>query len=86
MGKKEKLEARLLSRPKDMEFDEIAALLGYYGLTQGKTGKTGGSRVRFENPEGTITITFHRPHNPSTLKQYMIDQIIDKLRQEGLLK
>lgn len=86
MGKKEKLEARLKSRPKNLKFDEIVTLFGYYGLTQSRSGKTSGSRVRFTNADGSIIIAFHRPHRPSTFKQYLIDQIIEKLAQEGLLK
>ncbi len=44
MGKKEKLEARLLSRPTDMTFEEVSTLFGYYGLSQRKTGE--GRRVK----------------------------------------
>lgn len=86
MGKKEKLEARLLSRPTDMTFEEVSTLFGYYGLSQKKTGKAGGSRVRFSNADGSVVIIFHRPHNPGTFKRYLIDQIIDKLKQEGFLR
>ncbi len=86
MGKKEKLEARLLSRPTDMTFEEVSTLFGYYGLSQRKTGKAGGSRVRFSSADGSVVIIFHKPHHPGTFKRYMIDQIIDKLRQEGFLK
>ncbi len=39
MGKKEKLEARLLSRPTDMTFEEMATLLGFYGYLKVGQGK-----------------------------------------------
>lgn len=86
MGKKEKLEARLLSRPTDMTFEEMETLLGFYGLSQSRSGKTGGSRVRFENEAKTMIIIFHRPHNPNTFKRYVIDNVIDVLKREGFLK
>ncbi len=86
MGRKEKLEKRLLSKPKDLTYEEVVSLLSYYGITQDKAGKTGGSRVRFSSDDGSIVITFHRPHHPGTFKRYMIDQLIATLRQEGFLK
>ena len=88
MGKKEKLEARLKSCPKDFTFDEMVTLMGYYDLMPAKTGKTGGSRVRFVNKENGMTITMHKPHNPegkNVFKAYMIRLIIDQLEQEELL-
>ena len=85
MGQKEKLEERLKSIPKDFTFDEMTTLLGYYGLTQVKTGKTGGSRVKFANADKSFVIQMHKPHNPNTFKRYMIEQVLVKLEQEGLL-
>lgn len=85
MSQKEKLEKRLLSRPKDFVFEELETLFRYYGLYEQKHGKTGGSRVKFSNEDGSIIMSIHKPHNPDTFKMYMIDQIIGKLREEGLL-
>lgn len=75
-----------MSRPIDMTFEEMVTLFGYYGLSLSRTGKTGGSRVRFENEAKTIAITFHKPHNPNTFKRYVIDNVIDALKREGFLK
>lgn len=88
MGKKEKLEARLKSCPKDFTFDEMETLMGYYDLVLSKSGKTGGSRVKFINKDTGVTITLHKPHSPdgkNVFKTYMIRQVIEQLKQEGLL-
>jgi len=45
MSKKEKLMARLLSKPKDFTFEELIVLLGCLGYTEVNIGKTSGSRV-----------------------------------------
>ena len=88
MSKKDKLLARLLSRPKDLEWEEVVTLLGYFGIFQSKTGKTGGSRTKFRNVDGNIVIVMHKPHDSNgkaVLKPYAIDIIIEQLRQGGLL-
>lgn len=83
MSKKEKLIARLLRKPKDFTFDEMAALLSYfgYGLKQGGTG----SGVKFIREETNEVINFHKPHPDGILKRYVLDQVIEKLRKDGLL-
>lgn len=88
MSKKEKLLKRLLSKPKDFEWNEAVSLLECYEIYQAKTGKTGGSRARFSNADKSIVITIHKPHNPNgkdVLKPYALDIIIDQLKQGGLL-
>lgn len=85
MSKKEKLLKRLLSKPKDFEWDEAVSLLECYEIYQAKTG---GSRARFSNADKSIMITIHKPHNPNgkdVLKPYALDIIIDQLKQGGLL-
>ena len=52
MSKKEKLIGRFLSMPSDFHYDEMVKLLGYFGYSEVKKGKTSGSRVKFENEEG----------------------------------
>lgn len=85
MSKKEKLLKRFLSRPKDFEWGELVTLLGEFGYEPVKGGKTGGSRARFINNEIGVVITLHKPHSPSVLKGYQIDQIIAHLTEQGLL-
>jgi len=74
MTKKQKLIDRFLSMPSDFHFDEMVRLLGYFGYQEVKTGKTAGSRVRFENEEG-VTIMLHKPHPSGIMKKYQMKQI-----------
>jgi hypothetical protein len=83
MSKKDKLIERLLKRPKDFTFDEMASLLSYFGyeLKQGGTG----SGVKFIRDASNEVINFHKPHPSGILKRYVLDQVIEKLRKDGLL-
>lgn len=64
-------------------FDEMSALLSYFGyeLKQGGTG----SGVKFVRDGSDEVINFHKPHPNGILKRYILDQIIEKLRKDGLL-
>ena len=57
MSKKDKLIDRLLKKPKDFTFDEMASLLSYFGyeLKQGGTG----SGVKFIKDGSNEVINFH---------------------------
>ena len=83
MSKKEKLIKKLLQNPKDFTYDEMESLLLYFGyqLKQGGTG----SGVKFIKDNSSEVINFHRPHPNGILKKYVLDQIIEKLRKDGLL-
>lgn len=82
MGKHEKLLAKLKKRPKDFTFQEVTTLLaGFdYVLIQSCSG----SRVRFEH-EHCAPILLHKPHPSPVLKPYVIDQVLEVLKQEGLV-
>ena len=60
MSKKEKLIARLLSRPKDFHYDEAKALLLYFDFVENNKGRTSGSRVEFVR--GNDSLLLHKPH------------------------
>lgn len=83
MSKKEKLIKRLLQRPKDFTFDEMVSLLSYfnYELKQGGTG----SGVKFIKESSNEVINFHKPHPNGILKQYILNQVIEKLKKDGVL-
>ena len=83
MSKKEKLIDKLLKKTKDFTFDEMKSLLSYFGyeLKQGGTG----SGVKFVKEENNEVINFHKPHPSGILKRYVLDQVIEKLRKDGLL-
>lgn len=83
MSKKEKLIARLLSKPKDFTFEELAVLLGFFHYTQVNLGKTSGSKVAFSNGEDYIRL--HKPHPRNLLKPYQVADIITALQERGLL-
>lgn len=84
MSKKEKLLAKLLSRPKDFTFSELETLLEYLGFYSDNVGKTSGSRVRFINDELEIVIKLHKPHHQKTLLPYQIKLIISNLEKGGI--
>lgn len=83
MSKKDKLINRLLRKPKDFTFDEMKALLSYFGyeLKQGGTG----SGVKFVKAGNNEVINFHKPHSNGILKGYVLEQVIEKLKKDGLL-
>lgn len=84
MSKKEKLIARLLSKPKDFTFEELTALLGQFDYRPVSLGKTSGSRIAFSNGENDY-IRLHKPHPRNILKLYQIEDIIAALQERGLL-
>lgn len=83
MSKKDKLIDKLLKKPKDFTFDEMVSLLSYFGyeLKQGGAG----SGVKFIKKGSNEVINFHKPHPNRILKRYVLDQVIEKLRKDGLL-
>lgn len=84
MSRKEKLLAKLQKRPKDFTWEELNILLKALGYQNCKPGKTGGSRRRFVHPTAA-TITLHKPHPHNTLKRYIINDILNVLKREGML-
>lgn len=83
MSKKDKLINRLLKKPKDFTFDEMESLLSYFGyeLKQGGIG----SGIKFIKDGSNEVINFHKPHPNRILKRYVLDQVIEKLRKDGLI-
>lgn len=83
MSKKEKLIARLLTYPKDFEYDEIRTLPGYFGFEERSKGRTSGSRVEYAR--GNDTILLPKPHPDNRLRPYQIRQIVNELKTLNLL-
>jgi hypothetical protein len=83
MSRKDKLIERLLEKPKDFTFNEMVSLLSYFGYTL-KQGGTG-SGIKFIREDSNEVINFHKPHPNGILKRYMLEQVIEKLRKDGLL-
>lgn len=84
MGQKEKLIQRLKSKPKDMTFQEVETLLCYLSYERDDKGRTSGSRVMFVS-ETHPPILLHKPHPRKELLTYQINQLLEILKQEGLL-
>lgn len=86
MSKEEKLMNRFLSFPTDFSYGELKAVLKIFGFKAVKTGKTGGSWVRFSNPETGEKFTAHKPHPNNTVKRYVLEELYDLLKKGGSLK
>ncbi len=83
MSRKDKLLAKLRRRPKDFTWDELSTLLISLGYKEAKAGKTGGSRKRFVHPAAGA-VTLHKPHPRNILKMYVVNDIINILKREGM--
>ncbi|MGL4483364.1 MAG: hypothetical protein ACRCUS_00285 [Anaerovoracaceae bacterium] len=86
MGKKEKLIAKLISRPKDMTVEELSTAIGYLDYSETATGKTSGSCIKFRNSKTNMKIILHRPHPDKHIKTYQIKQIVELLREREDIK
>jgi hypothetical protein len=80
MSKSEKLIARLLSRPKDFTYGELATLLSSLGYSEVQGA---GSRVCFSKEGHKIKL--HKPHPGNLLKAYQLGLIIEELTSKGLI-
>jgi len=83
MSKKEKLIARLKSRPKDFTFNEAKTLMSLCGYSMSSAGKTSGSQVYFV--KGKKVFYMHKPHPQKEMHLYQISAIRAELEQEGLI-
>lgn len=84
MGTKEKLIARFSTLPNDFTWEEMRRLLVALGYVPGNKGKTSGSRVIFKG-EGLKPIMLHKPHPGNIIKEYVMKQVYDYLKNEGLI-
>lgn len=71
--------SRILERPKDYTWDELAALLNEFGY---KCKNASGSRRKFIDSENR-KILLHEPHPNPILKAYAIDAVICALEEHG---
>ncbi|MGG7471140.1 type II toxin-antitoxin system HicA family toxin [Chryseobacterium arthrosphaerae] len=85
MSRKEKLIARLKSKPKDFKYSELITLLKSLGYEENNKGKTSGSAVSFLNKTIGSVIMMHKPHNPDILKGYQLKEIIEELENNNLI-
>lgn len=84
MGTKEKLIARFSTLPNDFTWEEMRRLLVALGYVQYNKGKTSGSRVIFKSDDSK-PIMLHKPHPGNIIKGYVMKQVYDYLKNEGLI-
>ena len=82
MGKRKKLIARFKTIPADFKWRELTLLLKMLGYQKIQGS---GSRVKFENGNADQMINLHRPHPGSIVKRYALRQLMEKLKQGGLI-
>ncbi len=82
MGTKEKLIRRFMSNPKDFTFDELKRLFEIFGYSLENKGGTSGSRVMFTKGESTFIM--HKPHPSNIIKQYIMKNAINFVRDNNL--
>lgn len=85
MSQREKLKKRLLGKPRDFTYDEAKAILNQFGYKEDTRGRTSGSRVAFIHTGTKHIIRLHRPHPGSILKIYQIDELVETLRNQGVI-
>lgn len=84
MSSKDKLILRFASMPRDFTWEEMSRLLISLGYAPGNKGKTSGSRVIFKG-EGKMPIMLHKPHPGNIIKEYVMKQVYDYLKNDGLI-
>lgn len=70
-----------MSKPTDFTYDEAKKLLSAYGFEEHNKGKTSGSRVAFIRNTDKKIIYFHRPHPQNVLKKYIINELIEHIKE-----
>ena len=84
MSSKEKLRERFFQMPSDFTFDEMQQLLAGYGYVRRNKGHTSGSRVIFKDKDKK-PIMLHKPHLGNIVKAYVMKQVYQVLKEEGLI-
>jgi predicted RNA binding protein YcfA (HicA-like mRNA interferase family) len=82
MSKFQKALDRLKSKPRDFTWRELQAIMSHFGYEELRGG---GSRRKFTNPKTRISVSLHEPHPKPILKMYVVELIIEHLKEEGLL-
>jgi len=85
MSKLKKAIDKLLNYQQVFTFNELEYLLGKFGYTEKKTGKTSGSRKAYINKNSLHIIRIHKPHPGNELKRYVKTYLITELKKQGLI-
>jgi len=82
MSKQQEILKRLLSKPIDFTWPELATLMK--GLSY-DLQKAGGSGRKFVHSATGSTLFIHEPHPSKVLKQYQVRDVLHHLTKEGQL-
>lgn len=84
MGKHEKTIQRMCGSPapSDIRWDDLVSALRNLGF---QLLKNSGSRRKFFHPVTSTLIICHQPHPEPNVPKYMIQEVIEKLRADGLI-
>ena len=85
MSKFLKTIEKVLNLSGSFTYYELIYLLGKFGYTERKKGKTSGSRRTYINQETKHIIKIHKPHPGNELKRYVKKFIIAELEKENLI-
>ena len=85
MSKLQKIVDKLQDFKRSFTFQELEYLVGKFGYSEKKTGKTSGSRKAYINEKTKHIIRLHKPHPGNELKNYVRKYIIEELKKENLL-
>ena len=85
MSRHEKLKEKLLKKTNSFTYDEMVTLLRGFGYIAEDRGRTSGSAVMFCHKKLNDKIMFHKPHPEKELKKYLLEMIIEKLKNNKLL-
>lgn len=81
MSKHQKALQRLFSKPTDFKWNELCSLLDHIGF---KRLEGDGSRVKFFHKEKNVLISLHKPHPEKIIKEYVVRNVIKKLKKMGV--
>ena len=82
MSKFQKALVRIQTKPTDFTWKELQTILFHFGYEEMKGG---GSRRKFIHAESKAVISLHEPHPAPSMKRYVLDIVLDHLKQERLL-
>lgn len=84
MSRHEKLLQKIIAQPtpKDVKWDELKVVLGHFGY---RMLSGAGSRRKFMHPDTKDVIALHEPHPAPEVKAYVLRQVVEKLREQGLI-
>lgn len=88
MSRHDKTLIKITARPvpADIKWNQIKSLLESLGYERITCGKTGGSRRKFFNKEKNDLIICHKPHPEPSVDKGCISDIVQHLKEHGLVK